>query len=438
MSQLNDIVQKTLETAKSLGAQNAKVEMSRAQRLKIKWRQNKIEEMTSAGESALNVSLYVDGRFGSYRTSDLRADSIQSFLEKSIAMTRLLEEDPARQLADPERYKNRPSVDLERYDQKIADFTPNQAIERCKQLVAAYSKHDDHPIIDLNITCSAVQGESVMMTSNGFEGSDKITYAINSGVLYYADGEKKILGSDGTVALHLDDLRSPKDISDVAAKFANYKFGQKKLPSKNRTIVFYRDAAEDMVGRFINPLSGMSLVRKQSYFENKIGQQVASKLFDLHDNPLIVRGLGSRLYDDEGMSAKDATLFENGVLKQYLLGVYTANKLGLVPTSADTSNLILTPGKRSLEEMIADVKDGIYVFDIMGGNADETRGDFSHGIVGVAIENGKLTTPVSEMNITGNYLDMWKNLVEVANDPNPESSSRIPSLRIDNVSVSGA
>ena len=176
---------------------------------------------------------------------------------------------------------------------------------------------------------------------------------------------------------------------------------------------------------------------KRSYFEGKIGANLGSGLLTLVDMPHLVRGLGSSPYDDEGMATRDATIFDKGVLKQYLLDNYCARKLDLEATSGSLNNLVMPKGERSLAAMIADVKDGIYVIGLLGGNKDNLRGDFSHGIVGVAIENGELTTPISEMNIDGNFTNLWQRLVEVGNDPSPYANYLIPSLRIDDVSVSG-
>ena len=171
---------------------------------------------------------------------------------------------------------------------------------------------------------------------------------------------------------------------------------------------------------------------------DRIGQTIGSPLLDLHDMPFIKRGSGSRLFDSEGISTKETTLFEHGVLKQIYLDTYSANKLHMTPTSGECTNVVLTPGKRSRDEMIADVKDGIYVIGLIGGNSDDAQGDFSYGIFGVAIENGKLTKNVSEMNISGNFLELWKNLTEVGNDPRDDSNFFMPTLRFDNVSTSGS
>ena len=437
MSDFHDIAQKAIEKAKALGAQNAVSSIARAQNLDISWRKGKIENMSSSGESGLNIQLYVDGKYGSYGTSDLRPDSIDAFIKKAIDMTRLLEEDPARTLPDPERYKDRAALDLELYDAEVAAITPNKLIEMCGALEAECAQNKQIPIIDIAVEYGTQLYESYMVNTNGFEGERKSSNIAGSCEISMQDGDKKPSNYGYSTTKFLADLRSPKAIADEAVRYCSYMLKQKKLESKNRTVVLDPRVSSSMISKFISPLFTGSLVMKKSYFLDKIDQVFGAPLLDLRDMPFIKRGASSALFDGEGMSCKEATIFEAGKLKQYYLSTYGANKLGLTATSGRSTNLVLTPGKRSLDEIIADVKDGIYIFGLLGGNSDEVRGDFSHGFNGVAIEDGKLTTPVSEMNITGNHLELWKNLVEAGNDPRVESSLRIPSLRFDNVATSG-
>ena len=437
MSDMKQILENAMKTAQKLGAQNARASYSHAQSLSVSWRKNKIENMASSGESQLWMALYVDGKYGNYSTSDIRPESIDAFIEKCIAMTRLLEPEPARTLADPERYKDRYGEDLEIYDPAVAALTPNDAIEFCKKLEALALQHTEMPITDVTASYDFGLSESFMATTNGFAGNRKSTYVGASVEIALTDGEKKPSDYGYTQKRFVGDIRTAEDIVAEAIRFLGYRRSSQKLASKNRTLVFDRRVASSMVSKYLKPLFGGSLIMKNSYFLDKVGQKLASDLLDLHDEPWLKRGLSSRTYDSDGMSCKPATIFEKGTLKQYMLDVYSANKLSLTPTTGNLTNLVLTPGKRSLNEMIADVKDGIYVTSILGGNQDNVRGDFSHGISGVAIENGKLTQNIAEMNMTGNHTDLWNRLVEVGNDPREDSSYRIPSLRIDDVSVSG-
>ncbi|MBR4986550.1 MAG: TldD/PmbA family protein [Proteobacteria bacterium] len=438
MSDFQNIVSQALEIASKHGAQDARIRVGRSQSLDISWRKGKLENMTSSGESALVLKLFVDGKYGSYFTSDMRPECIESFIAKCIDITRLLEADPARTLPDPEYYKDRSEEDLELFDPSVEATTPNDVIEYCKNLEALTLAHSELPILDATIECGVSQNESYMASTNGFSGARKGSFFSAYSSIVMTDGDKKPSDYANSSARFKADLRTPQQIADEAARYAAFKLGQKKLPTANRTLIFDRRVAAKLIGNYIDPLDGWSLVLKSSYFQDKIGQKFGSDLLDLYDDPFIKRGAGSRTYDPEGITAKKATLFEKGTLKQYFLDTYAANKLGLKPTTGSMSNIVLTPGTRGLDAMIADVKDGIYVTGLLGGNQDDVRGDFSHGIVGVAIENGKLTTPVSEMNITGNHLELWNRLSEVGNDFRTDASSRIPSIRIDDVAVSGS
>jgi PmbA protein len=169
-----------------------------------------------------------------------------------------------------------------------------------------------------------------------------------------------------------------------------------------------------------------------------LDQQIASEKLTILDDPTIIRGLGSRYYDGDGLAAKGMPIFEKGVLKNYYIDVYYGNKLGWKPNTGGSSNLIVQPGNRSGAEIEADLDRAILVTDWLGGNANGTTGDFSLGVAGWLIENGKRTQSITEMNISGNYQDLLKNLIEVGNDPYVHSSFRTPTMLFDKVSFSGS
>ena len=437
MSDLKTIAQHALECAKKNGAQNASASLSRSQSLSISWRKGQIEDIKSAGASALSIELFVDGRYANFRTSDLRHESIDEYIRDAIGMTRLLEEEPAHTLPDPALYENRSDVDLELYDPEVAKLTPNDLIEKCRTLAAECQKIKDLSIFDISTSYNLNLGELYKINTNGFEGTKRTSYTSGSCNITVTDGEKKTAGNERHIARYCADLHKPEDLAAKAAQNCRYRVGATKLDSKKRTIILDRNNT-DFLYYFLTPLNGYCFVDKESYFIDRIGQTIGSPLLDIHDMPFIKRGVGSQLFDKEGISTKETALFEHGQLKQIYLDTYSANKLNMKPTSGDSTNIVLTPGKRCCEEMIADVKDGIYVIGLIGGNSDMSQGDFSYGIFGVAIENGKLTQNVSEMNISGNFLELWKNLTEVGNDPRDDSNYLMPTLRFDNVSTSGS
>jgi PmbA protein len=169
-----------------------------------------------------------------------------------------------------------------------------------------------------------------------------------------------------------------------------------------------------------------------------MGEQAFSDKLTLIDDPLIPRGLASRHYDDEGISARRIPIVENGVVRNLYVDTYYGRKGEMAPTTGKASNRVVVPGDKSLEELLAAVGEGIYVTSWLGGNADGTTGDFSLGLRGHIIENGEVGRPVGEMNVTGNLLDLFTRLELVGNDTYPYSSTLAPSLVFSDVDFSGA
>ena len=435
------LVERALECAKKYGAQDAFASVSHGQSVDITWRKKKVENMSSTGTSALSLDLYVDGRYSAHSTSDLRDASIDAFIKRCVEVTRLLEPDAFRGLADPSKYEERTTADLEMTDASIEKMTPEDLITMSRELEDAANAHSEAPIQDVSCGASYDRTAFCSATSNGFFGERSLTSVSNytEVVLKSPDGK---IPSDYSFSYshHKAHLLPSKTVSDDAVKRALRCLNQKKLPTKARTALFDNRAAVRLMNHYLEPISGGAIDQKQSYFLGKLGQRCGSSLLTLVDMPHIPGGPNSRAYDNEGMSTHDRVIFEGGVLKQYNLSNYYARKLKLDVTSSSFTNLVMPNSKdgKSLEELIKDVEDGILITGFLGGNKDSVRGDFSYGIIGIAIEHGELTTPVSEMNINGNFTTLWDNLTAVGNDPNLYSSYMIPSLRIDNVVISGS
>ena len=202
-------------------------------------------------------------------------------------------------------------------------------------------------------------------------------------------------------------------------------------------LVSCRRAAGRLVPHLLGPLSAGSLQQKRSMFEGKLGQVIGSAWLDLVDDPLVVKGFGSQLFDSEGMAARRRPIFEAGQLKTYFVDNYYGRKLKMEPTTARTSNLAWKLGDKGQEALLSDLKDGLLVTSFLGGNSNSTTGDFSLGISGFRVRGGKLAEPIAEMNLSGNHLEFWKSLVAVGNDPYPYSPLRTPTLVFEKANVAG-
>ena len=259
----------------------------------------------------------------------------------------------------------------------------------------------------------------------------------NSLIVNNGKGDRKPQSGRWYRARHLADLPSTKQTAMEALERTQAQLGQEKVESAVMPMVVENSNAARLLYRLFQPLSGASIQQKNSFLDGKKEQQIASKALTITDNPIIVRGLGSRLYDGDGIAAKEMPVIQDGVLKNYYIDVYYGRKLGWAPTTGYASNIIIQPGKRSAKTIEKNLDRGILVTNWLGGNANGTTGDFYLGVAGWLIENGQRTQPIGEMNISGNYSDLLMNLKEVGNDPYPYSSFRTPTLLFNDVSFSG-
>ncbi|MEA4978600.1 MAG: metallopeptidase TldD-related protein, partial [Petrimonas sp.] len=226
-------------------------------------------------------------------------------------------------------------------------------------------------------------------------------------------------------------------VGQKALKRTLQKIGQKKTKSGKYTMVVDPMNSGQLLRPMLSAIFGSALQQKNSFLLDKLGQKVGSDKFTLLDEPHLVGASGARYFDNEGVATERLSVFDKGVLKTYYIDTYNAKKMDVEPTIANPSVLVMQTGSKDLNGLVADVNQGILVAGFNGGNSNSSTGDFSYGIEGFLIENGKLTMPLSEMNITGNAITLWSSLAETGNDPRLDSSWRIPSLVFEGVDFSG-
>jgi PmbA protein len=237
---------------------------------------------------------------------------------------------------------------------------------------------------------------------------------------------------------HVAALPPADEVARVALDRALARLDADKGPTLNSAMVVDSRAAASLVGRLMGSANARSIQQGRSFWASLMGERAFSEALTLVDDPLVTRGLGSRLYDSEGVSARVLPIVDNGVVRNVYVDTYYGRKAGLAPTTGSQSNLRVQPGRHSLEKLLAEVGSGIYVTSWLGGNADGTTGDFSLGLRGHVIENGQVGRAVGEMNVTGNLRDLFSRLALVGNDPYPYSTTLAPSLVFTDVDFSGA
>lgn len=400
-------------------------------------RNGSLEKMQESNSRGLALHIFVKGRYFTHNTSDLREGQLESFIQEAVALTGALQPDPFRKLPDPKLYEGGSNVDLQAVDASLASLTPEQRIDRCLELDTRIAGKKG--VISASSSMNDGRWEGAGVSSNGFEEKFTATWVGQYGsVTLRGEGDRRPEGGMGANTRHMSDLPEISWIGDEALRRARERLGSKKGPTMDATLVVDRQSAGRLIGAMLGAASGSALQQGRSFLAKSQGKRVFGEKFSLHDDPLIPRASNSRPFDFEGIAAKRFALVEQGVLRNFYIDTYYGRKLDMAPTTAQPSNLVVTPGKGSLNDLVGGVDKGVYVTSWLGGNSDSTSGEFSLGLRGLLIENGKLGGPVGEMNITGKLTDLFSNLSAVGDDVWKYGMVRSPTLVFDNVSFSGA
>lgn len=426
-----------MEHALRNGAQQASVSIYEDNSSRIEVRDEKIDKLEEANRNSMSIALYVDKKYSSISTNRLNnRKELGKFIEEAIAGTRYLSEDVFRSLPEPELYYRGGGDDLRTLDNGFRNIDPQDKINLAYSIEKEVLGKDER-IISVTASYRDSKTGNVMVTSNGFEGDTETSYYSLIAEVSVKSGDARPESYWYESSIFHNELIK-EGIGQQALKRALDKLGQKKLKSgKMPMIVENRVVGRTLLQPLISALSGKSIQQKNSFLIGMVGKKIGSDLFTLVDNPTIVSGRGSRHFDSEGLATVKRTILDAGILKDYYIDTYYGKKLEMKPTSGGTTNLVFKPGENDLEGMLASIDRGILVTGFNGGNSNGTTGDFSFGIEGFLVENGNLTRPVSEMNITGNFKQLWKDLSAVGNDVYTGSSWRLPSLVFDNVDFSG-
>lgn len=430
------IAQWAIDTALANGCQQARASIITGQNNSFEYRDKQLDKLHQSSENKLYIELFVDGRYGSFSTNRIDKSILDKFIRDGIDSTRLLAEDPCRQLPDPSRYYKSDGRDLDLFDKTFASINAEQKIEIAKQAVEEILDSDDR-IITITASYNDGMGADYMIASNGFETESADTaFDLTVEVALETGSDARAESYWFDSSLYWSDLQKT-GIGKTALKRALQKIGQRKIKSGVYPMLLDNTTSSRLLAPMISAMFGSALHQKNSFLLDRLGDQIASEKLTLIDTPHIRRAFGARWHDGEGIATKEQRIIEKGVLNTYFIDTYSSLKMGVEPTIASPSILNLEVGNKNFDQLLLTIDKGIWVTGFNGGNTNSTTGDFSFGIEGFLIENGVATTPISEMNITGNILTLWQNLLEIGNDPREKSTRRIPSLLFDNVNFSG-
>jgi PmbA protein len=452
VKELCDIAAHAVELAKKAGADHAEVLVRDGNELTAKVRLGQPELVQEAGSRALGLRVLRGGRRAVTYTSDLRREALEALCAETVTLAGFAEVDEQALPPDPSLLAT--SVpDLDLYDGNVAEVDAAWALRQAIAGEAAARNYDPRVTNSEGATWSRVLGATAFATSGGFVGG----YRGSSASLVVEplcddttdpDNPKKRNGLWWTASRFLSELEAPEAVGIEAARRTVATLGSRKVVTQECAIVFDPEVARAMVGTIFSVANGSSFWRKSSYLVGKEGEQVASSLMTIIDDPLRPRAPGSRPFDGDGLPTRVNPVVERGILCPVLCDVYSARKLGRQSNGASgrsvggnpgptASNLIMQPGTMSKQALLQSTRSGLYVTNLMGFGFNPVTGDFSRGAQGFWIENGELTFPVSEVTIAANFDEILKRIDAVADDLQLRSAIAAPTFRVSHMTLAG-
>lgn len=430
-----DLAKWAVKHALENGAQQVSVSISNSRSSSIDVREQKIDKLEQADESNLSIRLFVDKKYSGHSTNRLDKAELARFINEAIAGTRFLSEDEFRTLPDPALYYSGKGTDLNTLDKNFDAHNPQQKIDLAFQVENEVLGKDDR-IISVSTGYYDGLNERVLVTSNGFEGDTANSYYGLNASVSVKGGDARPESGWSESAIFYDQLEK-NGIGKTALERALKKIGQGKVESGRMPMIVENRSLSRVFSPLMSALNGSAIQQRNSFLIDKLNEKVFSEKLSVVDDPLIPSGRGSRLFDNEGLACRKRTVFEGGVIQTYYIDTYYGKKLNMEPSGGSSTNLVFQSGDLDLNGLIALVEKGILVTGFNGGNCNGTTGDFSYGIDGFLIEKGKIVKPVSEMNITGNMIDLWSAIEEVGKDAYRNSSWMTPSILFKAVDFSG-
>ena len=435
----------SMDYALGNGAQKVRITLNKSLLELFGMLDGQVDKVTHALDRSLQISLFVDGRFGTFSSNRLDREQLEQFIRTSIDTVRMLEPDPARDLPAPDRTAGDARTGMEPglFDPAYSGLTAT----RRRELAVSSSLWHRKAALEQGFTLLSEEGEysdsifdSIIMDSNGLfarhtETSFEIGYEVT-----VEDPEGNRYASYWWDASPTLDALLPSlaTCSETAVRRAAAQIGPREHPGGKFNMVVDSECASKLLSPVLNALSGYAIQQKNSFLLDRAGQQVFPERLTILDLPRSAGRTGARLFDSEGVSTQAAPIIEKGVISRYFINTYISNKTGLAPTVEDCSRPCVLPtgGCSTREDVLRKMGSGILVTGFNGGNSNSATGDFSYGIEGFAFRDGVVTHPVREMLVTGNFLTLWNHLAAVADDARLCMSKLIPTLAFENVDFS--
>jgi len=436
LEQLADISQQLLARARALGATQAEVSCSEERGLDVNVRLGEVETVESTRDRGIAVTVYFGQRKGSASTADLQPASLESTVAQACAIARHTEDDEAAGLADPELMA-RQFPDLDSWHPWA--LQADQAVDLALACEAAGREADPRISNSDGASAATATSLSVYANSHGFIGRDRSSHHSVGCALIAGQGDGMQRDGWYSSALAREDLEDAASIGRRAAERTLARLNPRSMATAQMPVLYSPEVARSLIGHLLGAVSGGALYRRASFLLDSVGTQLFPDWFAIEERPLLRRGLRSTAFDGDGVATRDSSLIEGGVLQRYVLGSYSARKLGLVTTgnAGGVHNLRVQANAGDLASMARQMGNGLLVTELMGQGVNGVTGDYSRGAGGFRVENGEIQYPVDGITIAGNLKEMFAAIEAVGSDIDRRSHVHVGSILVGRMTVAG-
>ena len=431
---LKKIASFCLELAKKLGATDSTATVMHSISESVNFRNKKLDESDRSDSLRVSLTTYIGKKKSNISSSNLNEDNIQSLVERCIETTKITPADEFNSLPDQDLLAKEIN-ELNLYDD---DHIENdEKIEYLKEVEEAALKKKE--IINTETGFSESKSNFILANSDGFLNGYKSSSFSASCVAVAKDSNDNMERDyEFTSSCHLNDMLRPNQIGKIAANKTVQKLNPQKIESKKISVIFDKRISKGILSTFASAISASSIARGTSFLKDKINEEIFSSSINIFDKPDIIKGLGSRYFDSEGVKTNELKLVDQGVLKHYLVDTYNGKKLNLKSNgrSVGTSNLFFEKGSTSYKDLLKLNPRTLYITETIGHGSNIVTGDYSVGANGFMVEDGIFKYPVSEITIAGNFKDIFKNII-LADDLEFKYSTNAPTMLIEGMVVAG-
>ena len=434
---LESIIERALEEARSRGASQAEAAVSQDTGLSVGVRLGEVETLEHQRDRSMGITVYFGQRKGSASTADFSLDAVRATVAKACSIARFTAEDAASGLADAALMTRTPlDLDLSH----PWDVTAERAIEIAKACEAAALKFDARINNSEGASLGTHQGLHVYGNTHGFVGGYPTTSHTLSCVVLAGTGEDMQRDYWYSSSRDWRELEQAEAIGRESARRTIARLGPRRLRTRRAPVLFVPEVARGLIGHFAAAIRGSSQYRQSSFLLNSVGQQVFPPGFSIAERPHIPKAMGSAPFDDEGVATHDRELVADGILTGYILSSYSARKLGLETTgnAGGAHNLLVAPTLAGgAEALLSRLGTGLLVTELMGQGVNMVTGDYSRGAAGFWVENGSIQYPVAEITIAGNLREMLKGITAVGDDVDVRGGTRVGSILLQEMTIAG-